>query len=105
MSAPTLFRSEGLTDRMLENQRTKELLIFESMTGITIVGYNGNFTLGCDDGLEDSKTTRKFFRKYNELVDSINEIYNYKRLEEEYLEGDGQIFFNFDDYATYSYYR
>lgn len=105
MSAPTLFREKGLTDRMLENQKTKELLIFESTTGITIISYHGSFTLGCDDGLEDEEITRRFFKQYDNLIDNINEFYNYKKLEKEWLDGNGQIFFSFDDFVSYSYYR
>lgn len=107
MSVLSIFnvRKKGLTERMLENQKIKDLLIFESMTGITIISYHGNFTLGCDDGLENNKTTRKFFKQYNDLIDSINEFYDYKRLEKEWSDGNGQIFFNFDDFANYSCYK
>lgn len=95
-------RNKGLTERMLENQKIKDLLIFESMTGITIIGYHGNFTLGCDDGLEDNETTRRYFKQYDDLIDNINKFYDYKKIEKEWSDGNGQIFFNFDDFASYS---
>lgn len=98
-------RNKGLTERMLENQKIKDLLIFESVTGITIIGNHGNFTLGCDDGLGDNETIRKFFKQYNDLIDNINEFYDYKKLEKEWSNGNGQIFFNFDDFASYSCYK
>lgn len=97
-------RNKGLTERMLENQKIKDLLIFESTTGITIIGNHGNFTLGCDDGLESSETTRRFFKQYNDLIDNINEFYDYKKLEKEWFNGNGHIFFSFDDFASCSYY-
>lgn len=53
-------------------------------SGIVILKENDLYIVECADGLDNEEKISKVFVEYNEVIDYLNEFYDYKKIEEHY---------------------
>lgn len=62
-----------------------ERVMYIDDSGISILKEDGLYIVECADGLDNERKTRKAFAEYNEVIDYLNEFYNYEKMEEHFI--------------------
>ena len=64
--------------------KSKKVMYIDD-SGISISKDDNLYTVECTDGLEDEEKTKKTFAEYNEVIDYLNEFYDYEKMEEHFI--------------------
>lgn len=92
-------RDTSLMQKMYLANELGGTYIFVSITGIAIIAENHIFALECEDGLKNEFYKRVQFDNYNDLIEYINDFYDYIKIENEFANMEGRV------YTQRSYYE
>lgn len=76
--------------------------IFVSITGIAIIAEDHIFILECKDGLKNESCKRARFDNYNDLIEYINDYYDYNKIENEFANMEGRVYTQKSYYEYYT---
>lgn len=92
-------RDALLMQKMCRANELGSTYIFVSITGIAIIAENHIFVLECEDGLKNEFCKKVQFDNYDDLIEYINDFYDYNKIENEFANMEGRV------YTQRSYYE
>ena len=94
-------RDMTLKEKMCLAKELGATYIFISIIDLVITSEGGIFSLECEDGLKDESIKRTTFDDYDELIEYINDFYDYSKIENEFANMEGRIYTQRSDYERY----
>lgn len=82
--------------------RSKNNASYTDDSGIMIIKEDDLYIVECANGtLDDEEKVRKVFSEYNEVIDYLNEFYDYEKIEEHYKTCVKNIYNTVGHYVTF----
>lgn len=94
-------RDGTLLDKMKLAHELGATFIFVSVIDLAIISEGSFYIIECEDGLKDESTKRMSFTFYDDLIEYINDFYDYNKIEQEYSNMEGRIYLQRSDYEKY----
>lgn len=82
--------------------QSKSNISYTDDSGIMIIKEDDLYVVECANGtLDDEEKVRKAFSEYNEVIDYLNEFYDYEKIEEHYKTRVGTVYNVTIDYTIF----
>ena len=94
-------RDMTLKSKMCLAKELGATYIFISIVDLVIASEGGIFSLECEDGLKEESIKRITFDDYDNLIEYINDFYDYNRIENEFANMEGRIYTERSGYECY----
>ena len=94
-------RDMTLKSKMCLAKELGATYIFISIVDLVIASEGGMFSLECEDGLKEESIKRITFDDYDNLIEYINDFYDYNRIENEFANMEGRIYTERSGYECY----
>ena len=91
-------RDATLYEKMELANKLGSTYIFVSNIDLVIAAEKNIFSLECVDGLKEESIKKMTFNNYKDLIEYVNDLYDYNKIENEFANMEGRVYRNRTDY-------